>query len=136
MFIDLPPISFVDGVCIGCVLGKHPQDTFDKGKSWRALEALQLVHSDIEGPFPTLSFQGARYLLTFIDDYSIRTCVYFLKNKSEAFDNFLMFKALVEKQTRKPIKCLRTDYGREYVNLAHSTISLIQGFFPMSSSIK
>jgi hypothetical protein len=28
--------DFVDGVCTGCVLGKHPQDTFDKGKSWRA----------------------------------------------------------------------------------------------------
>jgi transposase InsO family protein len=55
-------------------------------------------------------------LLTFIDDYSRCTWVYFLKNKSEVFDNFLMFKALVEKQSGKSIKCLRTDNGREYVN--------------------
>jgi len=105
MFIDLPHISFVDGVCIGCVLGKHPQDTFDKGKSWRASEALEIVHSDVAGPFPTLFFQGAHYLLTFIDDYSKHTWLYFLKNKSKVFDNFLMFKALVEKQSGNFIKC-------------------------------
>jgi hypothetical protein len=66
MVIGLPPISFLDSVCIGCVLGKHPQDTFDKGKSWRAFE-VQHVHSDIAGPFPVLSFQRARYLLTDIN---------------------------------------------------------------------
>jgi hypothetical protein len=29
----LPDIHFSKGVCEGCVLGKHPQDKFDKGKS-------------------------------------------------------------------------------------------------------
>jgi len=65
--------QYVDGVCTGCVLGKHPQDTFDKGKYWRASEALQLVHSDVVGPFPTVSFQRARYFIAFIDDYSRRS---------------------------------------------------------------
>ena len=97
MVIDLPSTSFFEGVCTGCILGKHPQQSFDKGKSHRASEILQLVHRDISGPFPSLSFQRARYLLTFIDDYSRRTWVYFLKNKSETFDTFLVFKALVEK---------------------------------------
>jgi len=55
-------------------------------------------------------------LLTFIDDYSIRTWVYFLKKKSEVVDNFLMFKALVEKKYGKSIKCLQTDNGCKYFN--------------------
>jgi transposase InsO family protein len=105
MVTGLSPISFADGVCIGCVLGKHPQDPFDKRKSWRALKSLQIVHNDVAGPFPNFSFQGARYLLTFIDEYSRCIWVYFLKNKSEVFDNFLMFKALVEKQSGNFIKC-------------------------------
>jgi hypothetical protein len=42
-----------------------------------------------------LSFQRAHYLLTFIDEYSKCTWVYFLKNKSEASDIFLVLKALV-----------------------------------------
>jgi hypothetical protein len=29
----LPDIHFSKGVCEGCVLGKHPQEKFDKGKS-------------------------------------------------------------------------------------------------------
>ena len=73
MVNDLPPISFSEGVCTGCIIGKHPQHNFDKGKSHRASEILQLVHSDISSPLPSLSFQRARYLLIFIDDYSRRT---------------------------------------------------------------
>jgi 5'-3' exoribonuclease 2 len=34
----------------------------------------------------------------FINDYSIRTCVYFLKEKSNVFNCFKKFKALVEKE--------------------------------------
>jgi len=86
-----------------CVLGKHPQDTFDKGNFWRDSKALQLFHSDVVGPFPTLSFQGAHYFLTFTDDYSRNTWVYFLKKKGEVYDKFLMFKALFEKQSRNSI---------------------------------
>ena len=56
MVIDLPPISFSKGVCRGCILEKHPQHSFDKGKSHRASEIMQLVHSDILGPFLGLSF--------------------------------------------------------------------------------
>ena len=43
-------------------------------------------------------------------------------NKSEVFENFLEFKALVENQTNKRIKVLRTDnegefYGKEFEQL-------------------
>ena len=71
--IDLPPISFSEGVCTGCIFGKHPKHNFDKGKSHRASNILQLVHSGISGPFPSLYFQMERYLLTFINDYSKHT---------------------------------------------------------------
>ena len=30
MVIDLPPISFSEGVCTDCILGKHPEHSFDK----------------------------------------------------------------------------------------------------------
>ena len=39
---------------------------------------------------------GARYFISFIDDYSRKVCVYFLKNKSEAFAKFKKWKAEVE----------------------------------------
>jgi hypothetical protein len=33
LFDGLPDIHFSKGVCEGCVLRKHPQEKFDKGKS-------------------------------------------------------------------------------------------------------
>jgi hypothetical protein len=43
----LPNIHFSKGVCEGCVLGKHPQDKFDKGKSQQASTPLYPIHSDL-----------------------------------------------------------------------------------------
>ena len=35
MVHGLPNISSTNGVCEGCVLGKHHREMFDKGKAWR-----------------------------------------------------------------------------------------------------
>eukprot|EP00253_Pinus_taeda_P021650 PITA_21650 len=48
------------------------------------------------------------------DDFSRNTWIYFLKKKSEAFDRFKEFKALVENQTEKKIMVLRTDNCGEF----------------------
>ena len=54
--------------------------------------------------------------LTFIDDFTRKTWVYFLKNKSEVFEKFCNFKALVENQSGLHIKVLRTDRGGEDIS--------------------
>jgi hypothetical protein len=66
----LPDIHFSKGVCEGCVLGKHPQEEFVKGKSQRASAPLDLIHSDLMGPFPHPSIKKARFVLIFVDDFS------------------------------------------------------------------
>uniref|UniRef100_A0A2N9HKJ8 CCHC-type domain-containing protein n=1 Tax=Fagus sylvatica TaxID=28930 RepID=A0A2N9HKJ8_FAGSY len=75
---------------------------------------LDYVHSDIWGPVRTPSKGGAQYFMSFIDDYSRKAWVYFLKNKSEAFAKFKIWKAEVENQTGRKIKCLRTNNDIEY----------------------
>ena len=57
-----------------------------------------------------------RYLITFIDDYSRKTWVYFLMEKSEAYSTFKSFKARVEKETGTYIRRLRTDRGGEFTS--------------------
>jgi len=47
-----------------------------------------------------------------VDDFSRKTWIYFLK-KDEVFKWFCSFKALVENQTGKKIKILKTDNGTE-----------------------
>ena len=63
---------------------------------------------------PNLSLGGASYFMTFIDDYSRKVWVYFLKHKDEALSVFKTFVTLVENQSGKKLKCLRTDNGGEY----------------------
>jgi hypothetical protein len=102
----LPDIHFSKGVCEGCVLGKHPQEKFDKGKSQRASAPLDLIHSDLMGPFPHPSINKARFVLIFVDDFSRFTWIYFLSKKSKVFQHLKDFKALVETQSGKKIKVL------------------------------
>jgi hypothetical protein len=54
------------------------------------------------------------YNVSFIDDFSMNTWIYFFRNKYEVFDKFKEFKDLVENQIEKIIKVLRTDNGREF----------------------
>jgi hypothetical protein len=102
----LPNIHFSKGVCEGCVLGKNPQEKFDKGKSQRASAPLDLIHSDLMGPFPHPSIIKARFVLIFVDDFSRFTWIYFLRKKFEVFQCLKDFKALVETQSGKKIKVL------------------------------
>ena len=44
------------------------------------------------------------YYVSFIDDYSRKTWIYFMKNKDEVFSKFKEFKALIENHTEKRIK--------------------------------
>jgi transposase InsO family protein len=127
MVTGLPLVSCRDGVCAGCVLEKHHWDSFEKRASWHASGPLQLVHSDLCGPLSSPSFSGCKYFLTFIDDFSRRTWVYFLKLKSEVFDKFLAYKALVEKKSGHQIQRLRTDNGGEYVNNNFTSYCTTQG---------
>ena len=49
--------------------------------------------------------------MIFIDDFSRKSWIYFLKEKSETFNKFQEFKALVENQAGKHIHALRYDNG-------------------------
>ncbi|KAD2804188.1 hypothetical protein E3N88_37565 [Mikania micrantha] len=64
------------------------------------------------------SLGGSLYYFLLIDDYTRMNWVYFLKFKSEAFDQFKYFKTMVEKECEKPIKVLRTDRGGEFCSQA------------------
>ncbi|XP_074346456.1 uncharacterized protein LOC141685242 [Apium graveolens] len=92
-FGDLSKISVKGKACVN---GKQHQQSFPVGKSWRAKRPLEIVHTDIAGPFDISSLGGNRYYLTFIDNFSRKSWVYIIKEKSEALDKFKEFKALEE----------------------------------------
>jgi hypothetical protein len=52
---------------------------------------MHLIHSDVCGPFLTLSFTGMCYFVSFIDDCTQHAMVYFMKAKSEVLDKLQDF---------------------------------------------
>ena len=81
----------------------------------RASALGQRVFSDIQGPFEVLSMHGARYALSFIDDFSRLAVVKYMVKKSDALLKFQEFVA----ELGAP-KCLRTDSGDENSSNAFS----------------
>ena len=65
-----------------------------------------------------VSLIGFEYYVTFIDDHSKKTWIYFLKRKKseEVLQRFQEFKALVENQTGTKIRVLRLDNGSGYTS--------------------
>ena len=66
----------------------------------------------------TQSIGGSFYFLTFIDDFSRKIWIYFLRNKSYTFSMFKEFKDLTKKKSGNFIKVLRSDGGGEYDSCA------------------
>ena len=103
------PLFLAEMVFVSVLFSKNIIRTiFDKCASWHASSPLQLVQIDLCGPLYSPSFLGCKHFLTFIDDFSRCTWVYFLKLKSEVFDMFLAHEALVEKQSRHQLTTRRT----------------------------
>lgn len=116
MVIGLPDLKSPNKLCSTCLIGKQQRESVPKKSSWRALRPLQLVHSDLCGPITPASNNNKRYILTFTDDFSRKTWVYFLHEKSETFTTFKNYKICVEKEIGGYITCLRTDRGGEFTS--------------------
>lgn len=101
--------------CKTCFRGKMTVLPFPN-TTVRSKEKLELIHSDICGPMKNKSLGHYSYFVLFIDDFSRKMFVYFLKNKSDVFEAFKEFKMKVELETGKRIKILRTDNGGEYLS--------------------
>lgn len=101
--------------CTACIQGKMTRLPAPKSTTTRATRKLEIVHSDLCGPFPP-SNNGARYALTFTDDLTRETFAYFLKQKSETFKMFQIFKSMAENQVKEKITTLRTDNGGEFIS--------------------
>jgi hypothetical protein len=64
--------------------------------SKRAEVPLEIVHSDLVGPFQTNSIQGNKYFATFIDDCSKIAVITYMKSKDQFKQAFINYKAWAE----------------------------------------
>ena len=114
MVHGLPKIEEKKDVCEGCALGKQHQESFPTERAWRAKAPLELVHTNVCEPMVNHSHGENKYFIIFIIDYSRITWIYFMRQKSEVFSIFKKWKNLVERESGKLVKKLRSDRGGEY----------------------
>jgi len=98
------------------------------------------------GPFSVDLTTKHKYYVIFVDDFSRKCWIFFMQKKSETYSKFYEFKALVEKESGKKVKALRSDNGGEYISgefkdlcsaegiqrelidpITHSTMGLLSG---------
>lgn len=74
----------------------------------------QVIHSDVGGPFRTLSICRGRYYVIFKDDFSGYSESVIIKHKSEVKKLFVKFCAATTRKTGRQVEILRMDMGKEY----------------------
>lgn len=101
--------------CKTCIENKMHNVPF-KNNRYRAKELLEIVHTDVCGPFQNTGFRGEKYFIAFIDDYSKIARIYTMKSKAEVSECIKDYVNECENLTGKRVKYLRCDNGKEYLN--------------------
>lgn len=72
--------------CKTCIENKINNTSFENNRE-NAKDIMENVHSDLCGPFNTVGFNGDKYFISFIDDYSKIARVY--TSKSKVYESFV-----------------------------------------------
>ncbi|GJV71095.1 retrovirus-related pol polyprotein from transposon TNT 1-94 [Tanacetum coccineum] len=113
---NLPRIKFDQHFCDACKIGKQAHASHKAKNLVSTTRCLELLHMDLFGPSAVRSYGGNRYTLVIVDDYSRYTWTRFLKDKTEAFDQFEIFSKKIQNQLGCIIVSIRTDHSREFDN--------------------
>lgn len=101
--------------CIGCSKGKIHRKHHGRSFTSQAKEMLEVIHTDLCGFIKPASRGGRAYFILFSHESTRKCWIYLLKEKREAADAFGRLKEMVELQTGKQIKRVRSDGGGEFV---------------------
>jgi len=82
--------------CSACAQAKGHQQPFSSSSA-SICSHLQLIYSDVWGASPTLSINGSRFYVSFIDAFSRFTWVFPLQAESDVMSVFLKFQVIVER---------------------------------------
>jgi transposase InsO family protein len=100
--------------CEACFKGKQTRLPFGDSTT-NTTSPLQVVHMDLCGPMDA-TLGGAKYMATFLDDYTGLSVVELLQHKSEVKDAVRRVIPYLETQAGFKLKAVRSDNGGEYIN--------------------
>jgi hypothetical protein len=124
----LTPLDFSDlDHCIKCIKGKYVKHIKKIGAACSSC-VLEIIHTNIRGPFNIMYIDGFNSFNIFMNDFSRYGYIYPIRERSEALDKFKVFKTEVENQHNVKIKIVHLDQGGEYYR-RHTPYGQILGPF-------
>ncbi|KAL2237500.1 UNVERIFIED_CONTAM: Retrovirus-related Pol polyprotein from transposon TNT 1-94 [Sesamum indicum] len=106
--------------CVECIKEKQTTHTVKK-LATKSTQLLEIIHTDIRGPFDVPSWSSEKYFITFIDDFSRYGYLYLLHDKSQSVDILEVFINEVERQLDRKVKIVKSDRGGEYYGRFNET---------------
>ena len=113
--------------CDICALSKRRQQAHPKKITRTTTRPMQLIHTDLMGPFTPLAKGGYRYVSNITDDYSRMNEVYLLRKKSEAAESLHQYNMTVAVSIRLRIEIVRCDKSGEYIGKEFETLCVNAG---------
>ncbi|XP_019255165.1 PREDICTED: uncharacterized protein LOC109233756 [Nicotiana attenuata] len=113
--------------CTVCPCAKQTRLPFPTSYT-KSTGAFDLIHVDVWGPYKYATFDGNKYFLTVIDDFSRMIWLFLLKLKSDVCVVLAQFIVFVQTQFNKTLKVIRSDNGSLYYNRMPS--SVLNGLSP------
>ncbi|KAJ9547059.1 hypothetical protein OSB04_019602 [Centaurea solstitialis] len=124
LVIGLPDYRYTkESLCSACEKGKQTRASFKSKQISSISSPLQLLHMDLFGPVNVQSIGGKKYTLVIVDEYSRYTWVFFLRAKSDAPEEIILFVRKMEKLNNLTVRSIRSDHGTEFKN------STLESFF-------
>ena len=102
-------------ICNACQFGKFKRTVYPANNN-RTQKSFQLIHCDVWGPSPHTDILGHRYFLVCTDDHSRFSWLFLLKAKSEVTTNIKNLCKMIKCQFGDPVKGLRTDNAKDFLN--------------------
>jgi len=118
--------------CEVCPLARQTRLPFPHSTS-RSTSSFQLLHLDVWGPYKVETFDGMRYFLTIVDDYSRWTWTFLMRLKSDVISLLKHFFIEVETQFGTKIQKVRSDNGSEFFNSNCNELFKLHGVIHESS---
>jgi hypothetical protein len=106
--------------CEACILDKHPCKPYPSSQEPCTTHMLDIMHSDLCGPFPVVTPHGKLHFIIFLDDHTNLLNLQLLATKNQALDARKIVKARWENHLGCMVKVFHSDNGGEFVSVEFS----------------
>jgi len=100
-------------ICQICPKARQHRSPFPDSISCTS-RIFEMLDGDHWGPYATPTYNGYKYFITIVDDFSRATWTHLLSHKSNALSMLKSFLSLIHTQFHATVKIIRLDTGMEF----------------------